>query len=106
MVDQVQSDLAEIWILMRVFNRFLGGVDDKLINFSMARARDQAWRTAGRFSTLEESAWPRAVAGQDGIATRIAHIVRRPGIVSGGVITIVRVGEVRRPSGVIGILTE
>ena len=43
LVGEVQGELAQIWRTLRFFNRYLGDVQNALINFSMDKARDEAW---------------------------------------------------------------
>jgi hypothetical protein len=104
LVDGVQEELGEVWFVLRLLNPFLGRADDKIVNFSMERARDEAWRSATRLSRLPESEWPSAIDGQDRTTRRIGEIVRSPGAYLGFVTKIVRVGEVSSVARVIDIL--
>jgi len=106
MIDHVQRNLEGVWAPLRILNRALGSVDDRLIEFSMERARDEAWRFACELSRLPGAAWPGAIAVQDDRMLRIAGRVRGPGIVAATVTRIVRLGEVQRVSEVVRILSR
>lgn len=105
LIDDVQHELGEVWFVLRTLNARLGSVDDALINFSMERARDEAWRSAVRLSRLPRSAWSQAIAGQDATTLRIGEMVRSPGAFLEFVTKIVRVGEVSSVRRVIDILS-
>ncbi len=105
LVDDVQNELAEVWMTFRLMKRFLGNIDDAILNFSMKRARDEAWRSAQTFSSLPETLWPEAVARQDKQALIIGTLVRHPGRFLSTATGIVRLGEVRSTRRVIEILS-
>lgn len=105
LVDGVQGELAEVWLTLRLFDRFLGDVHDSLINFSMGHARDEAWRFAIRLANTPERDWPAAIHAQDGKVLRIARAVRRPGFLLGAAIRVVRLGEVQDVRRVIDIVS-
>src|SRR5690606_19446275 len=46
LVGGVQDELAEIWPVLGILNRYLGSVQKSIINFSMEKARDAAWSFA------------------------------------------------------------
>ena len=104
LVDDVQHKLARVWTVMSVFNRLLGSVDDALVQFSMTRARDQAWMTAKTFSGIPAAEWPAAIRAQDDRMMGIAQLVSNPGLLLSSVTHIVRLGEVQNPARVIDIL--
>jgi len=104
LIDRVQKELADVWVTLRVFNSVLGSTDDALIRFSMNRAREEAWRSAGRFWATPEADWPAAIAVQDRKVAVLGRLVRRPGILLGAVTKIVRLGEVQDVARVMDIL--
>ena len=53
LVEEVQSELARIWPLLRILNRNLGSADDILIGFSTEKARDAAWEVARQLAPLD-----------------------------------------------------
>ena len=104
LVDDVQDQLAEVWLTLRLFNALLGSVDDTLVGFSMEKARDEAWRSATNFWSIPERDWPAAIERQDTRVMALARLVRHPGVVLGSVTRLVRLGEVQDITRVIDIL--
>ena len=105
LVGDVQQELAQVWPLLRWFNRYLGTVDDKIINFSMERARDLAWATAQRLAPLTEAEQQRDIAQLDHEVVRVARLVRHPGSILSTVGKIVRLGERKTIAQTIEILS-
>ncbi len=105
LVSDVQNELAEVWPPLRIFNRFLGTADDKIINFSMERARDHAWNVAEQLAPLAEAEQAQRIAKLDDGIVKIARFVRRPGLKLGLVTKIVRLGERTTVPGTIRILS-
>lgn len=93
LVGGVQQELAEIWLTLRLFNRYLGSVERSIINFSMERARDHAWSVAERLSPLEDEAQQRLITTLDAEALAVATLVRHPGGFGAAVTKVVRLGE-------------
>jgi len=83
--------------------KVLSDVEDTLIQFSMDRARDEAWRSAERFWSGPEAGGPAAIHAQD---NRMLWMAGRPGVFLTTVIRIVRVGEVQDVTKVIDILAS
>lgn len=105
LVADVQQELAQVWPLLRLFNRLLGTVDDKIINFSMERARDFAWATAQRLAPLTEDEQQREIARLDSEVVKIAELIRHPGLVLGSAVKLVRLGEHKTIAETIEILS-
>ena len=94
LVDGVCGDVALFWPPLKWINRLGRGPEDLIINFSMRYARDHAWRSALRLSTLAGSARAAAIAELDSVAVGLAHDVAHPGSVVGGLtVAIIRLGE-------------
>ena len=93
LVGSVQNELAEVWRPLRIINRVLGSSDDKIINFSMERARDHAWSLAGQLAALDEAGQPRKIAQVDAGLVKLARLVRHPGLKLGLATKAVRLGE-------------
>ena len=104
LVVGVQEELAQIWLTLRLLNRFLGNVDDAIINFSMERARDHAWSVAERLAPLTEAEQAREIEQLDSEMLKLARLIRSPGIVGGTVSKIIRLGERGTVPQIIGIL--
>ena len=93
LVGGVQKELAQIWVTLRLLNRYLGDVETSIINFSMKEARDHAWSAAQRVAPLDDTAQEAEIAQLDSEVLRLAHLVRHPGVVGGLVTKTVRAGE-------------
>ncbi len=52
LVHGVKSELTQIWPLLGPLDKMAGITEDVMINFSMEKARDQAWRTAEKIALL------------------------------------------------------
>ena len=106
LVGEVQNELAQIWPLARVFDRFLGSVDEKLINFSMEAARDLAWAAAKELSPLSPGEQEQRIMRMDGQVTALAGAIRSPGITLGIATKFIRLGEPRSVARTIEILSR
>ena len=93
LVGGVQRELAEIWPTLRIMDRFLGGVDNAIVNFSMDEARYAAWNFATHLATLEKVAQEAEIRRHDAEMLELAQLVRYPGFFLGAVTKIVRLGE-------------
>jgi len=94
LVGDTERELAQIWPTLRFLSRFLGDVDDAIINFSMERARDSAWSVAERLARLDESGQTREIDALDRDVAEFAKVIRRPGWLLSAVTKAVRVGEI------------
>lgn len=94
MTDDVQNRLARIWPAMRWLDRAGGGVDEAVVNFSIRRAREHAWRVAtslaGLGSPRERQAFVQAT---DSAIAALGARVRRPGVRLSLVLGVVRLRE-------------
>ena len=93
LVGDVQDELADIWPALGVLGRFLGSVDDDIVNFSMDRARDCAWDFAQRLASLDVQAQEAEIRRQDANMLDLARRVRYPGLLLSTATKIVRLGE-------------
>ena len=93
LVDDVQNELAQIWLFLRVLNRGLGSVDAAIINFSMEKARDHAWSVAEQLAPLDGSGQAAKIAELDAKVALFARVVRHPGVLAGTASRLIRVGE-------------
>ena len=93
LVGDVQNDLAQIWQILRLMNRYLGNTQTAIINFSMEKARDNAWSVAERLAPLAESAQKVEIAKLDAEVAAFANVIRHPGVVGSAVSGFIRLGE-------------
>ena len=93
LVGDVQNDLAQIWSILRLMNRYLGNAETAVINFSMEKARNHAWSVAERLAPLSECAQRSEIAKLDSQVVALAQVIRRPGVVGSAVTRLIRLGE-------------
>ena len=104
LVSDVQNELAQIWLFLRVMNRYLGSVEGAIINFSMERARDHAWSVAERLAPLDESGQASEIAVLDTEVALFARVIRHPGVLGSTVTRLIRSGERGSVGGKIQVL--
>lgn len=94
MVEDVQDRLARIWPAMRWIDRAGGDVDEAIVNFSIRRAREHAWRVATDLASLgvprERQAFVQAT---DSAIASLGGRVRHPGVRLSVVLGFVRLRE-------------
>ncbi|MFQ5656791.1 MAG: DUF5995 family protein [Candidatus Methylomirabilales bacterium] len=93
LVDGVERELAQIWPVLGLLDRIGGRTDEAIINFSMEKARDHAWKVAETLALLEE---PQQMSKIDDLDKEMAALglkVRKPGLTIGSVTKIIRLRE-------------
>ena len=70
---ELQKELAQIWVTLRLLNRYLGDVETSIINFSMKEARDHAWSVAQRVAPLDDTAQEAEIAQLDSEVLRLIY---------------------------------
>ncbi|MGR9051803.1 MAG: DUF5995 family protein [Gammaproteobacteria bacterium] len=93
LVGGVQEELAAIWPILGIMNRYLGSVEKAVINFSMEKARDAAWSFAEELYPLSTESRDKAIAQKDEFFAVFSNVIMHPGIMLSAVIFIVRLGE-------------
>lgn len=93
LVGDVQEELAQIWPLLGLMNRYLGNVQTAIINFSMEKARDAAWSFAETLSPLPAAQRQQAIGSKDEAIAAFSRVISHPGWVGALVNKIVRLGE-------------
>lgn len=79
LLEDVQRRLADVSPWMGILDAVGGRKDEVIVNFSMERARDAAWRVAEQFSALEGSARAAAEQRLDVRVAKFARVILRPG---------------------------
>ena len=74
-------------------NRYLGNTQTAIINFSMEKARDNAWSVAEHLAPLAESAQTDEITKLDAEVAAFASVIRHPGVVGSAVSGLIRLGE-------------
>lgn len=106
LVNEVQSDLGEIWpTLLKILKR-LKKVDDFLINFSMKLARDGAWKFANSLVRNSGGDKIKLIRERDGKIFNISKKITTHGFVVRMMFFIIRIGERGKPSEKIKMLEK
>ena len=79
LVNEVQQELGRIWPMLKFLDKVGGRLDEGLADFSMAIARDGAWRVASEAAELQADQLVRYVEKVDGAAFRFGSKVHSPG---------------------------
>jgi len=107
MIEEVQRRLARISPWMGVLDRVGGGVDEAISNFSIIRARDDAWAFAGKLAGLGERRRGEVVEAKDRETARRAQKILRPGgVLLLPVLLCIRLREEDDVSSVIEVLSD
>ena len=93
LVGGVQQELAEIWPVLGLFNRYLGSVETVIINFSMEKARDAAWSFAETLSPLASEQRQLEIARKDEAIALFSNVITHPGLTASFINKIIRLGE-------------
>ena len=79
LVQVVQDRLNRVSPLYRFVDDVGGDADRAVVNFSIARAREEAWRFANELAPMEASTAARRIVDQDLAVSRLGTRVLRPG---------------------------
>lgn len=93
LVGSVQNELAKIWPIFGIMNRFLGSVEKAIANFSMEKARDAAWSFAETLSPLPAQQRNKAIADKDKWVALLSYLLMHPGRTLALVFIVIRLGE-------------
>jgi hypothetical protein len=104
LVESVQDRLNQVSPLYRFVDDLGGDADRAVVNFSIARARQEAWRFANALAPLDADARQQRVTEQDDAVARLARRVLRPGPVASTGLLAVRLTEQRSRSETIRML--
>ncbi len=106
LVQVVQDGLNHVSPLYRCFDDVGGDADRAVVNFSIARAREEAWRFATELALMSESTAAQRIVDQDRAVSRLGTRVLRPGRIASTGLLGVRLTEKWHPSEIIEILSD
>lgn len=73
-----------------------------VINFSIGKARDQAWELATRLAPTQPESWPPVLAAVDGMASLLGQLIAHPiGLIFNTGLRLIRLRETSDPARVI-----
>jgi hypothetical protein len=107
MTDDVQDRLGHIWPAMSWLDRFGGRIDEAVVNFSIRRARQHAWKFAAGLASMEsEDARAEFVRQTDTAIAGLGRRVHIPGIKLRIVLGAIRLRERGTVAGKLGVLFD
>ncbi len=74
----VKEELAQVWPALGWLDRLAGQADDRVVDFSMRRARGEAWDFAQSLAPLDHDARQARVGDRDRAMAVLGERVRRP----------------------------
>lgn len=101
LLEDVQRRLGAVSPWMGLLDVAGGRKDETVVNFSMSRARDAAWREAERLVRLRGDAASAAERGLDRKVTGLARAILRPGPLVEAAAIVVRLRERARVGDVV-----
>ncbi|MGB1250281.1 MAG: DUF5995 family protein [Candidatus Promineifilaceae bacterium] len=104
LVDDVKTELSEIWRTLALLSAVAGGAEDAIINFSMSIARDEAWRFGKRLAPLDAAARAAAIEEHDKEIAKLGELSVHPPLWSSFILLIIRLGERGNVRQIIDIL--
>lgn len=107
LVGQVQSEIDQLSPWIRILDHVDPKADQAIVNFSMDKARQAAWRVAERLAPVPPDRWSLELATLDGEVTLLGRLVRHPigKLINLGLLTI-RSRETSDVSRIIDVLNE
>jgi hypothetical protein len=106
LVQSIQDDLNRISPLYRFVDQAAGAVDRTVINFSIARARAEAWKLATFLAAASPAAARQRITEHDRLVAALGVTILRPGpLLSSGLLA-VRITEKRNPAAIIDVLSR
>lgn len=107
MVKQTRTDIEEVSPWIRLLDRVDPQAEDGLIQFSLDRARANAWSVARRLSYLTPAQWPEEIDVLDGWTTVLGNLVLHPpGWLYNAAIATIRARESNDVPRVIDVLSQ
>jgi hypothetical protein len=93
LVKHVQTEIGGLSPWLWLLDKVSGRADEVLINFSMQRARDEAWKLAQRLAPLPAAEWEAELKRLDRKITALGRLIRRPGWVMSLRLLVIRLRE-------------
>lgn len=94
LVNDVQDRMGRIWPGVRVMDRLGGGFDERLVNFSIGRARAASWEMATRLAAEPDPGRQEAYIKQvDALMSVLGQGILNPGLKASAILAMVRLRE-------------
>ncbi len=78
LVGRVQASLSDVSFLYRFVGEIADSEEDAVINFSIGRARAEAWHFAVQLAGMDEQDSAAAIARRDAFVARLGRTIARP----------------------------
>ncbi len=104
--EVIQRRMAVVSPWLGILDQVGGRKDDAVVNFSMRRARDAAWRVAETYAPLDAAARLEAERELDARFARFAQVVVKPGRLITTAALLIRLRELASPGEVIEVLCQ
>ncbi len=79
LVNEVQNNLSLIWPFLKTILSITGKIDNLLVEFSMERARDGAWKSAMQLAGLSKSEINNYIETRDKKVANKSSLITNPG---------------------------
>ena len=89
----MQTALTEVWPGLGILLTFVRRSDDVIVNFSMTRAREAAWRVAQQLAPLDDAHQHAVIATLDQQVVARARLIDRPGFTLATALAAIRLRE-------------
>jgi hypothetical protein len=93
LIDAVERKLAKIWPVLKILDHIAGKTDEAIINFSIEKARDHAWKVAKDLAPFDPTDQAARINELDQEVEMLGRLIRNPGLIVGSVNKIIRLGE-------------
>jgi hypothetical protein len=105
LIHEIQGELNRISPLYRFVDDVGGSMDQAVINFSIARARAEAWKLATFLAAADAAVAASRIAEQDRLVGVLGATILRPGAAAAAGLLGVRITEKRSARAIIDILS-
>ena len=106
LIQTIQDHLNAVSPLYRFIDDVTGTVDRAVINFSIARARTEAWKLAVFLAAADPTAAQQRIAEHDRLVAALGAKILRPGPLPSTGLLAVRLTENRNPAAIIETLSS
>lgn len=93
LVHEVEDDLAAVWPILKQILKRAGKVDDFMVDFSMKRARDGAWKFANQLAELKATEIQAEIKARDKKISGKITLINQPGAIATIAFIIIRLTE-------------
>lgn len=107
LVNEMQDRIAKVSRLMFLLDLAGKNTDELIVNFSMAKAREQAWNLATVLAYLQEPEKNLALAAVDNTISNLATLIKRPpGYIMHSALKLIAFFEEKNVTAIISKLKE